>query len=429
MSILKRIDVEREDPSLTSTRSLVLVFSVDGCRAEPEIGGALADRLDTAGFEWCDVVVGSRPDIDKVARAVAATMEASREPGQTAEETIAALIVGAIADDVIAAITLDVRVVGLAVIGATMSDASVDLLSGWKQVPVVVVADSTNPASLVGATQVHCAGTHPDRDLEIVSELDVASESFGSRSGAWEAAFETVVRRLAQALNSGASRRDVVFTTVDGWEIHGTLAVPARVGPVPAVVLLHSGRSDRAVFSRLERLMTRRGVAVFSIDWRGRGLSQNVATYFDLTSDERALGSRDAAAAVDALADDRRIDAARVAMIGVVHGAEHAVAGSIGDRRVRMLGLLTGFVPRNEAERAHLISGEVEVLYVTCDGHGPVTAAMEALVGATPFGRATLRKYPGGAIGYQLFDIDPALEDWLSQWVAGGLAADQAGVT
>jgi hypothetical protein len=112
-------------------------------------------------------------------------------------------------------------------------------------------------------------------------------------------------------------------------------------------------------------------------------------------------------------------------MVGVVHGAEHAVAASIDDARVRMLGILTGYVPRNERERAHLVSGEVEAWYVSCAGHGPVTAAMRSLVDATPAGRATMRVYPGGAIGYQLFDIDPRLEDELARWVAEGLGAPE----
>jgi dienelactone hydrolase len=403
----------------------VLAFSADGCRAEPEFGNLLSDRLDAAGFRWLDVVVGSQPNIDTIEQAVAATSGSSREPRVTNDEAVAVVIVGSIADYVIAAISLDPRIAGIAVVNAGLSDDSVDLLSGWKQVPIVGVVDAADGAALATAVDLYCAGTHPDRDLEIVSELDVGGESFGSRSSAWQAALDTVVFRLRQGLASGASRRDVMFSTSDGWEIHGTLAVPDRAHPVPAAVLLHSGRSDRAVFAQLERLMTRRGVAVLSIDWRGRGVSQNIATYFELSNDERAHGSRDATAALDALALDPRIDVDRVAMVGVVHGAEHAVAASIGDPRVQMLGVLTGFMPRNESERAHLVSGDVEVLYITCEGHGPVTAVMEDLVAEAPPGRATLRQYPGGAIGYQLFDIDPALEDFLAEWVATGLDADR----
>ena len=76
----------------------------------------------------------------------------------------------------------------------------------------------------------------------------------------------------------------------DGWEIHGTRRVPSRANPVPGVVLLHTGRSDRAVYSRLEHLLTDAGLAVLNIDWRGRGESTNLGTYFELDADTRVRG-------------------------------------------------------------------------------------------------------------------------------------------
>jgi dienelactone hydrolase len=268
------------------------------------------------------------------------------------------------------------------------------------------------------------AAAHPDADIEIVSDVDVAGEAF--RGDSWDDVATRATERIGRALAAIGSREDVVMTTSDGWQIHGTLTVPHRDHPVPAAILLHSGRSDRGVFVRLVGLLTRLGVATLNIDWRGRGLSQNVTTYFELSPQARAEGWRDAAAAVDFLGTVPSVDADRIAMIGVVHGAEHAVAASIDEPRVRMLGVLTGYVPRDERERAHLVSGEVEVWYVSCDGHGPVTGAMQSLVDSTPPGRAMLRVYPGGAIGYQLFDIDPRLEGELARWVATGLDAEDA---
>ena len=76
---------------------------------------------------------------------------------------------------------------------------------------------------------------------------------------------------------------EVSFTTVDGWIIHGTRRVPVRAEPVPGVVLLHTGRSDRAVYARTEQLLARfPGLAVLNVDWRGRGESINLGAYFEL---------------------------------------------------------------------------------------------------------------------------------------------------
>ena len=57
---------------------------------------------------------------------------------------------------------------------------------------------------------------------------------------------------------------------------------------MPGVVLLHTGRSDRTAYARLERLLTDAGLAVLNIDWRGRGESTNLGTYFDLDDATKA---------------------------------------------------------------------------------------------------------------------------------------------
>jgi dienelactone hydrolase len=309
----------------------------------------------------------------------------------------------------------DPDVVGLVVDGGTPSTDTIDLVGAWKVVPVFVVASSSDPGSMLPLLDVYQASTHPDSDFEVIGPDGPTASAVASQVEEW----------TARVLGSVGSRREVRCTSDDGWQIHGSLTVPAGAsgGPVPAAILLHSGRSDRSIFARLERLLARRGVAALSIDWRGRGQSQNKGTYFGFTADERAEAWRDARAAMSVLEDDPSIDASRVAMVGVVHGAEHAVAASIGDPRVRMLGVLTGFVPRNDAERIHLQSGDVDVMYVSCVGHGPVTGIMRDLVANTPPGRATLRVYPGGAIGYQLFDLDERLEDELATWIADGLGS------
>jgi dienelactone hydrolase len=191
-------------------------------------------------------------------------------------------------------------------------------------------------------------------------------------------------------------------------------------------LLLHSGRSDRYVFARLERLLARAGFAVLNIDWRGRGKTTNKGTYLDLTKDERARGSLDAKAAIDYLASQPGVDNSRLGIVGVIHGAEHGVRASIGDPRVKALALLTGYVPLSEAESAHLTGGSVNVMYVTCTGHRQVTESMRRMYNATASKLTRLLVYEGGAIGYQLFELDerlePAIVEWLKEAVSTAAA-------
>jgi dienelactone hydrolase len=342
-----------------------------------------------------------------------------------AATAIAVVASGGAAGAAIDAASYDPRVVAVCAVGGPVPLTAARVFELWKDVPVLAVVEARDRDALGAAVELRFASTHPDSDIEVIGDVDVGTgPTFGSLADAWTDASSAAASWLDRRLAAVAERREVIVHSDDGWEIHGTLTVPSGDGSaVPAAVLLHSGRSDRAVFSRLQGLLARHGVAALSIDWRGRGQSQNQGTYFTLTAEQRAEGWRDARAALSALEEHPGIDASRVAMIGVVHGAEHAVAASLDDDRVKMLGLLTGYAPRSEREAAHLVSGAVDVLYVTCRGHGPTTAAMRELAARTPAGKATLRVYSGGAIGYQLFAVDPALEEAIASWAAAGLGA------
>jgi dienelactone hydrolase len=293
----------------------------------------------------------------------------------------------------------------LALVGAPLANDAVAVIEAWPELPVLALADAADHAGLRGAVDAYLASDHEASDL-IVGAVD-------------DAAARSVVGWLAGRLDQTAHVCDVTLASADGWELHGTRWIPERPRPSPGVVLLHSGRSDRAVFSRLERLLADRGFAVLNLDWRGRGQSTNRGTYMELSGDERAAGWRDAAAAFDHLADNPGVVPDRLAAVGVIHGAEHAVRAALGDPRVRALVILTGYRPADPAETAYLASGRVEVMYVTSSAHTATSASMRALYEATSSRHSRYVEYAGGAIGYQLFELDrrlePAIVDWLAE--------------
>jgi dienelactone hydrolase len=290
---------------------------------------------------------------------------------------VAVLAVGTAADAAVVEAADHADVVALALVDGELSPVARELLDEWPEVPLLTT----------------------EHDPSIVAT--------------W----------IAERLTTRATVEEVTFDSDDGWQLHGTRWLPASDRPVPGVVLLHSGRSDRAVFTRLERLLADAGIAVLNIDWRGRGRSTSGGTYFALTPEQRAEGWRDAAAALDHLAAVPAVDGDRLAAVGVVHGAEHAARAAQRDPRVKALVLLTGYRPVSDEETANLTSGAVDVLYVTSTDHTVTTDAMRQLHEATAGGRSRFVEYPGGAIGYQLFEVDHALEPQIVDWLAGVLSA------
>ena len=115
------------------------------------------------------------------------------------------------------------------------------------------------------------------------------------------------------------------------WQLPGTLTLPAASnGPVPAVVLVQgSGPSDRdetvgavAPFRDLAEMLTRQGIAVIRYDKRTLVYGQEIATSADFaafTVEEETI--QDAIAAGRLLAEDPRIDASRIFILGHSLGA------------------------------------------------------------------------------------------------------------
>jgi dienelactone hydrolase len=298
--------------------------------------------------------------------------------------------------------------VAVALVASPLSPEVTALVAEWPEVPVLAVADALDRPALKGAVDAYLASGHDASDIR-VGPID-------------DGALGEVAAWLRERMTVAPIVDEVELASSDGWTLHATRSRPRAAGPVPGVVLLHSGRSDRAAFARLERLLVERGLAVLNVDWRGRGQSTGRGTYDELGATERADGWRDAAAALDHLAACEGVDDERLAAVGVIHGAEHAVRAAQRDPRVRAIGLLTGYRPGSDEERAYLTSGQPATLYVTARDQRVTTEAMSALHRASPPGRSRYVEYPGAAIGYQLFELDPTLEPTIAAWLAEVLA-------
>ena len=363
---------------------------------------------------------GAVPELEAAARSAGFTWHVTEPAGVDATlaalcptdgelRSVAVVGVGHAGEPALMAAASEGRVGALVLVGAPLTASAVALVGDWPEIPIMAVAAPTERDGLRGAVDVHLASEHSASDL-VVGDLDAA-------------AMGIVVGWLQQRLTRGARVDEVKLTSSDGWELHGTRWLPERDHSVPGVVLLHTGRSDRAVFARLERLLADAGMAVLNFDWRGRGQSTNQGTYFDLSAEVRAAAWRDALAAVEHLAGQPEVDQERMGAVGVVHGAEYAVRAAVRDPRLRALVLLTGYRPADESESEHLTSGGVDVLYVTSTDHTITTDAMRQLYQASSKGLTRYVEYPGGAIGYQLFEVDHELEPAIVHWLTEALGS------
>lgn len=155
---------------------------------------------------------------------------------------------------------------------------------------------------------------------------------------------------------NGMSDTEVLAPADDGVTLAGTLTLPDRAGPHPAVLLLHgSGRTDRdgnigrlrlELGAPLAAALAAAGIAVLRYDRRGVGASGG-----DWLTTGLERNRADAEAALRALAARPEIRSGSIGVVGHSEGALHAMA--LGARReVAAVVLLAGFAgPGEEALR------------------------------------------------------------------------------
>jgi dienelactone hydrolase len=296
----------------------------------------------------------------------------------------------------------------LALVRAPLSAGSIGIIQEWPELPLLAVAPPRQDDALRSAVDSYLASSNPFSDL-IVADID-------------EDVIQGVAGWLMERLTTTTSIEEVTTTSSDGWELHGTLRLPQSDHAVPGVVLLHSARSDRAVYARLERLLAESGVAVLNLDWRGRGQSVSRGTLWTLSEAERAESWRDGLAGLEALASRPEVDGQRLGLLGSAQGAEIAVRAGMRDDRVRAVTILTGYQPDDAAEETFINAGTAEFLFVTSSDHRDRTEAMRRLYESSPGRRTRYIEYPGSALGYQLFDADPGLEPAIVAWFGEVLA-------
>jgi dienelactone hydrolase len=222
---------------------------------------------------------------------------------------------------------------------------------------------------------------------------------------------------MVSQLKSHGSAREVSFQSEDGWTLHGTLRTPdgmSEAKPVPAVALIHSSFTDRHIWNHLTELLARRGLAVLAVDTRGRGRSTGKGDLLALAAEERNKTALDAKAALSFLAAQPGIG--RIGVVGADRGATYALASAIGETRVGAVVLMTTLV--NPQEREAIAKLDIPIFYLASQTIETATnGSMAAAYVATKHRGSRLLVYPGGALGYDILEMDESLARELAQWM------------
>ncbi|CAN5742532.1 hypothetical protein BH18ACI4_BH18ACI4_03290 [soil metagenome] len=313
------------------------------------------------------------------------------------------------------------RVRAMALISGRLTQDGKRQIATSAELPLLLVVSSEDKRGFADMTDAYFLSKSKESDIEVFNGLGNGTWMFSLFKAKYpkeKPLHEQIGGWIADQVLLTGQLSEVTLQTEDGWTIYGNLRVPEGTtrDKVPAVILLHSGLSDRNVYADLEVALAKNGLAVLNIDWRGNGKSTGKGKYFELTKAERDKGYLDAQAAVNFLASLPNIDANRIGILGTVIGAKHAMAAAAGEPRIKTAVVLTGYIP-TEKEKAYFTTQDVPVLYVTSAGHRPVTQSLTEMYTITKGKGSELVIFPGGAIGYQLFALQEDLLPRVVRWM------------
>lgn len=338
----------------------------------------------------------------------------SRQP-QVIADHIGIVAEGASADAAVRAAIKDSRVRAIVLLSGRLSEKTKELIPSRDDLPVLCLVSKEDRAGFIDMTDVYKLSRNPMSDVWIYQNLGIGNSMFimwaatraGEKQLEWHVA-EWFVPKLQQLA------REVSFQTQDGWTIYATFRQPApsRASGAPGAILIHSYLTDRHVFDHLERLLADAGFAVLNLDFRGRGKSIGKGTYFYLSLEERAKTYLDVRAAMDFLESQKGVNARQLAIIGTSIGAKYGLDAAVMDDRVKSFVALGGLPDREDVAKA-----QFPILFVSSQGLPPIADAFRDYYRLNRDRGGHLVEYPGGAVGYQIFDLNEEIQPMIVSWL------------
>ena len=188
--------------------------------------------------------------------------------------------------------------------------------------------------------------------------------------------------------SAGPAEREVTFVTSDGIRIAATLFGRGATG----VVLAHMRGGSRDNWFPFARSLVREGYAVLTVDFRGHGKSGGP---FDSNRLDRDVG----AASVFL----RGQGAQRVALIGASMGGTASIKVAAAGDAAALAVISSPMDYGAKVTKADLARITIPSLWIASAQDEPYASTVRGMY-ASVRGVKTLRIYPGGEHGTQLFD-------------------------
>jgi dienelactone hydrolase len=321
----------------------------------------------------------------------------------------------------------DARVRVLALLSGRLDPKAKEYIAKNPQLGLFCLVSTEDHEGFKDMTEAYNLSQNPEKEILVQRDMGVGTTMFQIYRTKFPKGLPLdiqVADWVAKQLKGLGEEKEASFQSTDGFTIYGDLRIPDNAteqNKVPGVVMVHSGTRDRYIFQNLEYLVAKQGIAVYNIDWRGRGRSRDKGIYFDFPADVQDRAYQDVQGAINFLSSQKGVDATHIGVVGATLGARLAARATVGDRRVKALVLISG--TGDEAFRKFV--ADTPDLAVFCVGSkgdsGPVQALIETHHGSKNL-ESQIIIYAGADRSSQIFQAEPDLEARLAEWFKDALA-------
>lgn len=324
---------------------------------------------------------------------------------------------GASAEAAVVAASRDNRIRGMVLLSGRVGQAAKEQVKTREDLPVLCIASKEDKTAVVDMAGVFAMSRNPESDLMMLRDVGAGNSMFIMWANKFpnEKSLESTIGGwLTARLEAAPELLEVSFQSSDGWTLYGNLRVPRGIAAkrVPGVILVHSYLTDRHIFDQTEEMLSAAGFAVLNFDFRGRGKSIAKGTYFDLPQEERDKTYLDVRAAADFLASQKVVDPNRLAMVTSSIGVKYGMKAASTDPRIKSFVMLGGMPDRPDVEKASF-----PILFVSSLGLPPIAQAFREFYAMKKGQGSHLLEYEGGAVGYQIFELDESVQPLIVRWL------------
>ena len=323
---------------------------------------------------------------------------------------------------------VDIPTRALVILGGTdISNESKEFLAA-SDIPVFTGASIVDKIILKEMVDIYVSSKNPNSFLVTPYAAErgyniLFFELLDNESEPGESRMDYLIGWLGTNVKGLGRNREITVTTEDGFTIHGNFRYPDELGKdgkkIPGVVIAPGGRSNRYSYYRFEEEMARRGIAVVSVEQRGRGQSMMGKTVEDpeiakLWAEDPTESPYflDVLAGIDFLVSQEGIDPNNIGLMGGARGTRNAsLAAAVNPDRIKAMVLMSVYYDEDLAKIFPTLDASVLLIATEHRASERTLQAHRALK------NSDLMIYPGDGQTHHIRYFQPGIVDFVGDFL------------